>query len=471
MALSPRWYRGRGDRQSTRQRSCRPSTLPPAESTPEAVESTDADHSHDHRPPGRPAPRRTAGERDAAPRMSWPTTWTTCAPTWPSATWSSTTATRVTRSRANWALTGRLRWLHIGGVGMDWSLFPELMESEVVVTNSRGVFDTTLPEYLLDADAGAGQGPAGHGSRPGAARVAAPPAAAAGRRTCGHRRCRVDRPGLGAPAALDGPGGDAGRPPEREGGPGEGRIRAVADLADLLPAADWLIVLAPLTPETRGLIGAAELALLPRGARLVNIGRGPGRRWRPRWSRRCARAHWPGPPSTSSSTSRSRADSPLWDMPNVIVSPHIGGDVAGTPTAFTDAFLANLERYMAGEPLAERRRQAPRLRARRPLARHTSASAAPGVYQAPTRLVRAAHLRAGTSHGTRAGVEPAPPSARPSPPWPSGLSICVVTCSGSRPRRRPGTRSRPRRRSRGPCHREQRAPCEAPASTTHSPPP
>ncbi len=38
-------------------------------------------------------------------------------------------------------------------------------------------------------------------------------------------------------------------------------------------------------------------------------------------------------------------------MPNVIVSPHIGGDVAGTPAAFTDAFLVNLERYMAGQPL------------------------------------------------------------------------------------------------------------------------
>ena len=49
----------------------------------------------------------------------------------------------------------------------------------------------------------------------------------------------------------------------------------MADLPELLPEADWLIMLAPLTPETRGLIGAPELALLPRGARFVNIGRGP----------------------------------------------------------------------------------------------------------------------------------------------------------------------------------------------------
>jgi phosphoglycerate dehydrogenase-like enzyme len=38
-------------------------------------------------------------------------------------------------------------------------------------------------------------------------------------------------------------------------------------------------------------------------------------------------------------------------MPNVIVSPHIGGDISDTPAVFTEAFLANLERYMAGQPL------------------------------------------------------------------------------------------------------------------------
>ena len=40
-------------------------------------------------------------------------------------------------------------WSGVGGVGIDWALFPELVESDVVLTNSRGVFDTSLPEYLL----------------------------------------------------------------------------------------------------------------------------------------------------------------------------------------------------------------------------------------------------------------------------------------------------------------------------------
>ncbi len=67
---------------------------------------------------------------------------------------------------ANWELTRQLRWVHVGGVGVDWTLFPALVESDVLLTNSRGVFDTTLPEYLLGAHAGPGQGRAGHGSGP-----------------------------------------------------------------------------------------------------------------------------------------------------------------------------------------------------------------------------------------------------------------------------------------------------------------
>ena len=252
--------------------------------------------------------------------------------------------------RTNWALTDRLRWVHVGGVGVDWTLFDELVESDVVVTNSRGVFDTTLPEYLLALMLALAK------DLPGTVRAQA-----------AHEwRHQLLQPLAGGRALIVGAGSIArasgrllrslgldvtlvGRS-ERDGEPGEGRIRAATDLADLLPAADWLVVLAPLTPQTRGLIGAPELALLPRGARLVNIGRGPV-----------------VVEAALIETLRSGAlagagldvfereplapDSPLWDMPNVIVSPHIGGDVAGTPSAFTDAFLANLERYMAGQPL------------------------------------------------------------------------------------------------------------------------
>jgi len=136
----------------------------------------------------------------------------------------------------------------------------------------------------------------------------------------------------------------------RDGHSGEGVVRGISELTELLPAADWLILVVPLTAQTQGLIGAAELGLLPIGARLVNIGRGPvlAEAALVEALRSGALA---GAALDVFETEPLPADSPLWAMPNVIVSPHIGGDVIGTSAAFSGAFLANLERYIAGRPL------------------------------------------------------------------------------------------------------------------------
>ena len=251
---------------------------------------------------------------------------------------------------ANWELTERLRWLHVGGVGIDWALFPELVASDVQLTNSRGVFDTSLPEYLLSLML---------------ALVKDLPATyrAQQRHEWQHR---LLEPLTGGRAVIVGAGSIAraagrllralglevtlvGRT-EREGEPGEGRIHGVADLRALLPSADWLIVLAPLTPQTHGLIGAAELAALPRGARFANIGRGPTVQ-QDALVEALRSGHLAGAALDVFEREPLPPESPLWDMPGVIVSPHIGGDEADTPRAFAEAFLANLRRYLAGEPL------------------------------------------------------------------------------------------------------------------------
>lgn len=249
---------------------------------------------------------------------------------------------------ANWDLAGRLRWVHVGGVGIDWALFPSLVESDVVLTNSRGVFDTSLPEYLLSLML---------------ALVKDLPSTlqAQARHEWQHR---LLEPLTGGRAVIVGAGSIAratarlletlglesvlvGRTARDKAGL---RVHAIDELPALLPDADWLIAIAPLTPETRGFIDAHVLAALPRGARFVNIGRGPTvvqddliaalRSGALAGAALDVFEHEPLP-----------ADSPLWDMPNVIVSPHIGGDEAGTPRAFTEAFLANLRRYMTGQPL------------------------------------------------------------------------------------------------------------------------
>jgi phosphoglycerate dehydrogenase-like enzyme len=253
--------------------------------------------------------------------------------------------------RANWALAERLRWVHIGGVGIDWALFPGLVESDVMLTNSRGIFDTSLPEYLLSLMLALVKG--------------LPETLAAQQR---HEwRHRLLAPLAGSRAVIIGAGSIArstgrllramgmsvtlvGRS-EREGGAGEGRIRAIADLSALLPTAEWLVVLAPLTPETRGLVGADELARLPRGARVASIGRGPTI-VETALVAALRSGHLAGAVLDVFEQEPLPAESPLWDLPNVIVSPHIGGDETGTPGAFTEVFVANLRRYLAGDPLA-----------------------------------------------------------------------------------------------------------------------
>ena len=253
--------------------------------------------------------------------------------------------------REAWMLTGKLRWVHIGAVGVDWAIFPELATSPIVVTNSRGVFDVTMPEYLLALMLALAK------DLPRTLRAQA-------ERRWEHRLLQAL---AGGRAVILGAGSIAvasasllrtlglevtlvGRS-ERQEAAGGGRIRAVRDLHELLPTADWLLLIAPLTAETRGLVGAAELAALPAGARVVSIGRGPVLVEAALIE--ALRSGALGGAALDVFEEEPLAeDSPLWSLPNVIVSPHIGGDVAGTPAAYTRAFLANLERYLAGQPLA-----------------------------------------------------------------------------------------------------------------------
>ncbi len=128
------------------------------------------------------------------------------------------------------------------------------------------------------------------------------------------------------------------------------RLVPVARIDAELPQAEFVIVAAPLTPETHHLIGRARLALLPPDAGLVNVGRAPlvdvaalvellraGR-----LAGAILDVHDAEPlPS----------DSALWDVPNLIVTPHISCDDPRYADMLLDAWAANLERFLAGMPL------------------------------------------------------------------------------------------------------------------------
>lgn len=124
-------------------------------------------------------------------------------------------------------------------------------------------------------------------------------------------------------------------------------------IGKVLPRADWLVLCCPLTERTRGLVDAALLARLPAGARLVNVARGEVveelalidalRRGALAGAYLDVFAHEPLP-----------VESPLWDLPNVIVTPHTAGHSDGNETRVADIFLDNLRRWAEGQPLLNR---------------------------------------------------------------------------------------------------------------------
>jgi phosphoglycerate dehydrogenase-like enzyme len=128
--------------------------------------------------------------------------------------------------------------------------------------------------------------------------------------------------------------------------PREG-VHGIAELPALLPSADVVVLIVPLTEQTENLLGPDELALLPDNALVVNIARGKvldteallaekGR------IRAALDVTDPEPLP---------ADHPLWDLPGTIITPHVGG---GSATFYPRArrFVAEqLRRLVAGEPL------------------------------------------------------------------------------------------------------------------------
>lgn len=121
-------------------------------------------------------------------------------------------------------------------------------------------------------------------------------------------------------------------------------------LSDVLPRADWLILAAPLTPQTRGLIAAAALDLLPAGARIVNIARGQIID-EPAMIERLIDGRLGGAYLDVFQEEPLPATSPLWSLPNVIVSPHNSESVAGAHRRLDGYFLRNLQHWLRDEPL------------------------------------------------------------------------------------------------------------------------
>jgi phosphoglycerate dehydrogenase-like enzyme len=256
------------------------------------------------------------------------------------------------------AAARRLRWIHSPAAGIGNMLFPEMVASPVLMTNSRGNSAATIAEHVIAVTLALLRDfPLAY--RRQIERLWAQDEFNAGARIRMLRDCRVLVIGFGSI------GGETGRLAAALGARVVGIRRSSpdqdADVARIttvspahlhaeLPLADVVIVSAPQTPMTVHMIGAAELALMKEGAVLVNVSRGKlideaalVRALQTGRLRGAALDVFEHEPLA--------ADSLLWPRTDVLITPHVSGFQAHHWPDAAKLFAENLRRFVAGEPL------------------------------------------------------------------------------------------------------------------------
>ncbi len=250
------------------------------------------------------------------------------------------------------AYVPRLRWIQTIGAGMDWLLrAPEVAESDILVTNASGVAAVPIAEHILAL------------------------MFVLTRRM--HRFARAQREhewfqrgrceeidgttmgiiGLG-PIGLKTAEKARGlnmrvlglrRDPSRTS-PHVDRMFGPDGLHELLKESDWVVLAAPLTEETRGMMGEPEFRTMKETAYLINIAR--GQIVQEDVMIRALREGWiSGAGLDVFAQEPLPTDSPLWDMRNVMITAHYAGATPRYADRVTGIFTENLRRYQAGEPL------------------------------------------------------------------------------------------------------------------------
>ncbi len=255
-----------------------------------------------------------------------------------------------TAVEAAWPAADALQWVHVASAGVDAVLFPALRNSDVVLTNSRGVFEGPIAEYVL-------------GIVLTFAKDFAGTFAAQRERRWHHRETeRID--GGAVVIVGTGPIGRAaarilrsvgmrvegiGRT-RRDHDPDFGMVHGFDQLTRRLPHADFVVSATPLTERTIGMFNASTLAAMKPSARLINVGRGALVVTEDLVAA-LRNGVIAGAALDVFDTEPLPASSPLWSMPTVLVSPHMSGDFAGSLPVLAELFVDNYRRWLSGNPL------------------------------------------------------------------------------------------------------------------------
>ncbi len=220
----------------------------------------------------------------------------------------------------------------------------------MVVTNARGVFDRPIAEYVL-------------GAVLAHAKQTHRSADLQRQRVWQHRETRSVRGSVAAIVGTGAIGRECARllsvvgmqvrgfgRTARRGDPDFGVVVASSELAEHIGDVDYLVVVVPLTDQTRGLIDARVLAALPPSTHLINVGRGESVVTADLIAALSA-GHLDGASLDVVDPEPLPENSPLWDLPGVRITPHMSGDAEGWLDSLALQFVDNAERWLDGEPL------------------------------------------------------------------------------------------------------------------------
>lgn len=259
-----------------------------------------------------------------------------------------------TPSRDVFLAADRLRWMHCPGTGIDkLTEIPEIADSDVVLTNARGPHAAPMADHVMGMclsfahrsvemaeDQKARRWDMGkydrtftpmEGGVMGILALGGIGAAVARRAVgFGMKIYAVDKNPYPAP-------------------PGVEAVWGLDNLDDLLAMSDWLIVTAPYTPDSKGMIDAARLALMKPTARVIIISRGgvvdEDALYDALSNRRIA-----GAGIDAFETEPLTPDSRWWGLDNVIISPHASALTVEMWEGRREIFRENLRRFLANEP-------------------------------------------------------------------------------------------------------------------------
>lgn len=248
-----------------------------------------------------------------------------------------------------WPAKPKLQWVHATSAGVDALLFPALAESAIAITNAKGIFDRGIAEYVLGAVLLFAKDTLGN-------------LALQREHRWQHRDTEMINQRRALIVGAGSIGGEVAGLLKAVGMQVTGIARRAREdmhfdavlgndcLHECLGVADYVVITAPLTEDTRGLFDQRAFAAMKPGARLINVGRGPIVQTDALLAA-LQSGQLAGAALDVFEQEPLPAGHPLWDQPNVLMSAHMAGDFIGWQTALGEQFVANFQGWQQGQAL------------------------------------------------------------------------------------------------------------------------